>query len=81
MALSISDTQHNDTQHNGAQHNDIQHKGLIFDTQHVTLSITTLCHYTECRILFTIMLNVVMLIVVAPSKSVHTLQDFSGLPV
>jgi len=53
------------------QHNDIQHKGLICDTQHVTHSIINTqhnnalpcaeCLYAKCRILFTIMLNVVML--------------------
>ncbi len=31
---------------------------------HVTLSIIILCHYAECRVLFTIMMNAVMLSVV-----------------
>jgi hypothetical protein len=34
-----------------------------------TLSITKLYHYAECRVLFVVMLNVVMLSVVAPKES------------
>ncbi len=34
---------------------------------YVTLSITILCYYAECHILFTIMLYVIMLSVIMPS--------------
>jgi hypothetical protein len=42
------DTQHNDTrlnltQHNYIQYNDTQYEGLICDSQHKSLNITTLC--------------------------------------
>jgi hypothetical protein len=33
---------------------------------YVTFSIRTLCHYAECRDLFIVMVNVIMLSVVAP---------------
>jgi hypothetical protein len=53
-----------DSQDNDIQLNDTQHKGLF-----VTLSVKPLCfnaecHYTECRVLFTVMLNVIMLSVI-----------------
>ncbi len=38
----LNDIQPYDTQHNTNQHYDTQHKGLICETQHKTLSITTL---------------------------------------
>ncbi len=50
-----------DFQHKDIQNNDTQ-QGLF-----VTLSITKICnhsHYAECRISFTIMLNVIMLSVI-----------------
>jgi hypothetical protein len=42
---------------------DIEHKWL---SACITFSITMLCYYAECCILFAIMLNVVMLSVVVP---------------
>ncbi len=33
----------------------------------MTLSITTICHYAECRDIFIVMQNVVMLSVIMPS--------------
>jgi hypothetical protein len=41
----------------------------ISDSQHKQNSIIMLCYYAVCRILFTIMLNVVLLSVVAPKFS------------
>ncbi len=69
---------HDDTQNNDTQHNATQNKRVIIcNTQHERHSITMLCHYAECRVLFLIMLNVirlgvdmvnvVMLSVVAPA--------------
>ncbi len=58
-----------DALHNDIQHNDTQHKGIICDTQRDSQEKGTLikflcyyaeCHYAQCRILFTIMLNVIM---------------------
>jgi hypothetical protein len=42
-----SDIQSYDTQHNNNQHYDTQHKGLFCETQHKTLSITTLSTATN----------------------------------
>jgi hypothetical protein len=50
-----------DTQHNDIQHTDTQHYGLIYDNQHIRYGITTVYHYAECRVLFVVKLNVVML--------------------
>ncbi len=41
----------------------------------MTLSITMLCHYTECHILFTIMLNIIILSVIM--LSVIALQTWN----
>jgi hypothetical protein len=55
---------HHHTQHSDIQPNDTQYEWLI--SVIMTLSITKLCHYAECRDLFIGVLNVIMLIVVAP---------------
>jgi hypothetical protein len=52
--------------HYDTHQNDTQHKGLICNTQHEQQVAKPQCyyaehHYTECRILFMIMLSVVML--------------------
>ncbi len=48
--------QYNDTQNKDIQHNDNQHTGLVYKTQQKLH-----CHYTECRVLFIAMVNVIML--------------------
>ncbi len=63
---------HTSLRRHDTQHNDTQHKGLfatfsITTFSIMTISITMLCHYAECRILFNIMLDIVMLGVVTPS--------------
>jgi hypothetical protein len=40
----------------------------------MTLRITTLCHNGECRILFIVMLNVIMLSVMGPAGPVMLLS-------
>ncbi len=47
----------------------------------MTLNETMLCHYAECRILFIILLNVIMLILVMPNAvmlSVVMLNDVAS---
>ncbi len=87
------DTQHNDTQHNEMQHNDMQHNDtehirLTCDTQHkwhkakATLSITICCnsaqYHDECHVLFIVMLNVIILIVVAPKLELKRISRKSS---
>jgi hypothetical protein len=70
----------NDTQHNCTHHNDTHHKGLISNIRHnntaLMLSVIMLIViYAECRALFivtvnVIMLNAGMLTVVAPIRSI-----------
>ncbi len=50
----------------------------------MTLSITMLCqcddcHYGDCRVLFTVMLNVIMLSVVAPNHKRFIVQAIVGM--
>jgi hypothetical protein len=52
------DIQHNNIQHNDTQPNDTHQKGLICDI--TTLSISTLGHYAECRVLSIVMLKVML---------------------
>jgi hypothetical protein len=37
---------------------------LIIKGLFATFSITTLCHYAECRVIFIVMLNVILLTVI-----------------
>jgi hypothetical protein len=57
-----------DTQHDGIQHNDTQHKGLdlcvsmsITYTQHYNALHNVECLYAECKVLFSVMLDVFMM--------------------
>ncbi len=43
----------------------------------MTLSITTVYHYVECRILFGVMLSVAVLSVVAPWKCLSIPKNYS----
>ncbi len=96
MLVRHHDTQHNDIGHNDTQQTTLSKKGFfatfsITTFSIMTLSITMLCHYAECCILFTIMLNEVMLsfvilnevmlsfgmlIVVAPVNACNYLAKF-----
>ncbi len=65
--MGCNNTQHNNTKHIDIERNDTQHIGLICDTQHKRLSITTLsmkCNYAESCVLFFVMVSVTMLNIV-----------------
>jgi hypothetical protein len=80
IGLNLNFFRRLDTQHDDIQHNDTKHKGLIYDAQHMTLGVTTLCHYPECGILFVVMLSVTMGNVVMLSAVALFCEVEVGLP-